>query len=160
MQLAVIEFARHVAGLPEAHSTEFQKDTPQPVVDLLPEHGAEDRGFGGTLRLGASPVQLSPGTLARELYGQEVVLERHRHRYELNPVYREALEDAGLVIAGVEPVRGLAEIVELPRNVHPFFIATQFHPEFKSRPLSPHPVFHGFVGAVRRVKENQEAPSR
>ncbi len=160
MQLAVIEFARHVAGLPEAHSTEFQKDTPQPVVDLLPEHGAENRGFGGTLRLGASPVQLSPGTLARDLYGQEVVLERHRHRYELNPIYREALERAGLVIAGVEPVRGLAEIVELPRTVHPFFIATQFHPEFKSRPLSPHPVFYGFVGAVRRVKENQEAPSR
>lgn len=159
MQLAVIEFARHVLHLEEAHSTEFREDTPHPVVDLLPDHTAEG-GFGGTLRLGASPIQLAPGTLARELYGQEVILERHRHRYEVNPSYREALEQAGLVISGVEPVRNLAEIVELPGEVHPFFIATQFHPEFKSRPLTPHPIFAGFVGAIRRVKENQEAPSR
>ncbi len=148
MQLVVIEYARNVVGLEGAHSTEFDASTPHPVVDLLPEHAAQEKGFGGTLRLGASPVQIRPDTLAWELYGQEVVLERHRHRYELSPAYRETLENAGLVISGLEPVRNLAEIVELPRDRHPFFVATQFHPEFKSRPLRPHPVFRGFVGAM------------
>lgn len=147
MQLSAIEFARHVVGLKGAHSTEFDPQTPHPVVDLLPHH-THEKGFGGTLRLGASPVRLQMGSWAWDLYGQEVVLERHRHRYEVNPRYHEDLEKAGLLITGWEPVHNLAEIIELPRDQHPFFVATQFHPEFKSRPLRAHPIFRGFVEAA------------
>ncbi len=148
MQLAVIEFARHVAGLEGAHSTEFDRHTPHPVIDLLPGQDLFEKGYGGTLRLGASPIRLKAGTQAYALYGHNVVLERHRHRYEFTPRYREMLERAGLVVSGEEPIQRLPEIVELPGEVHPFFLATQFHAEFKSRPLTPHPVFLGFLRAA------------
>ncbi len=145
LQLTVVEFARHVLGLEGAHSTEFDPATPHPVIDLLPEEvGLEI--YGGTMRLGAVPIRLKRDTLAFRLYRQEIIHERHRHRYEVNRKYREQLENAGLLVSGESADSGLVEIVELPE--HRFFIATQFHPEFKSRPLSPHPIFVGLVRAA------------
>lgn len=142
LQVAVIEFARNVCGLEDANSTEFNKKTPHPVIDLMPEQKNVYRK-GGTMRLGSYPCVLKPETRTREYYGKEVVFERHRHRYEVNPVYLERLQDAGLVISGSSPDGLLAEIVELPD--HPFFIASQFHPEFCSRPLRPHSLFAAFI---------------
>ncbi|MFN2617201.1 MAG: CTP synthase, partial [Thermoleophilaceae bacterium] len=147
MQIAVADFARHVAGLDGANSTEFDPETPHPVIDLLPEQ-KEVRDMGGTMRLGADPVKLHEGTRARELYGEAVIYERHRHRYEVNNHLRKRLEHAGLVCSGTSPDDRLVEIVELPE--HPFFVASQFHPEFKSRPLRPQPLFREFVGAAFR----------
>jgi CTP synthase len=145
MHVAVSEFARHVVGLDGANSTEMDPETPFPVIDLLPEQkGVED--LGGTMRLGAQAVELAAGTHARELYGDAVVHERHRHRYEVNNAYREQLVDAGLVVSGTFQEGRLVEIVELPD--HPWFVASQFHPEFKSRPTRPSPLFRGFVGAA------------
>jgi CTP synthase len=145
MHVAVSEFARNVVGLDGANSTEMDPETPHPVIDLLPEQkGIED--LGGTMRLGAQAVQLAEGTRARELYGEPVVHERHRHRYEVNNQYRAALEQHGLVVAGTYPTKDLVEIVELPE--HPWFVASQFHPEFKSRPTRPSPLFREFVGAA------------
>jgi CTP synthase len=144
MQIAVAEFARHVAGLDGANSTEFDPETPYPVIDLLPEQ-KEVRDMGGTMRLGADPVKLHSGTSAREIYGEPVIYERHRHRYEVNNFLRKRLEQAGLVCSGTSPDDRLVEIVELPE--HPFFVASQFHPEFKSRPLRPQPLFREFVRA-------------
>lgn len=144
MQCAVIEFARNVCGLDKANSSEFDTDTPHPVIDLLPEQrGIRDKG--GTMRLGAYPCKLVKGTLAYECYGQDLIWERHRHRYEFNNEYRELLESKGLVISGLSPDGKLVEIIELPREIHPFFIGTQFHPEFQSRPTAPHPLFVAFV---------------
>jgi CTP synthase len=146
MQVAVIEFARNVAGMTGANSSEFDPDTPFPVVDLLPEQRAVE-DFGGTMRLGADPVHLVEGTRVRAAYGDEpVVYERHRHRYEVNPALRERLEGAGLVASGRSPNGRLVEVIELPD--HPWFCASQFHPEFKSRPTRPQPLFREFVGAV------------
>jgi CTP synthase len=145
MQIAVAEFARHVAGLDGANSTEFDPETPHPVIDLLPEQ-KEVRDMGGTMRLGADPVKLHEGTRARETYGEAVIYERHRHRYEVNNHLRKRLEQAGLVCSGTSPDDRLVEVVELPD--HPFFVASQFHPEFKSRPLRPQPLFREFVGAA------------
>ncbi len=145
MQIAVCEFARHVAGMEGANSTEFDPETPYPVIDLLPEQ-KEVRDLGGTMRLGADPVKLHAGTRAREIYGEAVVYERHRHRYEVNNHLRKRLERAGLVCSGTSPDERLVEIVEL--RDHPFFVASQFHPEFKSRPTRPHPLFREFVGAA------------
>jgi CTP synthase len=148
MQVAVIEFARNVAGMVGANSSEFDPDTPFPVVDLLPEQRAVE-DFGGTMRLGADPVHLVEGTRARAAYGDEpVVYERHRHRYEVNPALRDRLEGAGLVASGRSPNGRLVEVIELPD--HPWFCASQFHPEFKSRPTRPQPLFREFVGAVAR----------
>jgi CTP synthase len=148
MQVAVIEFARNVAGMTGANSSEFDPDTPFPVVDLLPEQRAVE-DFGGTMRLGADPVHLVEGTRVRAAYGDEpVVYERHRHRYEVNPALRERLEGAGLVASGRSPNGRLVEVIELPD--HPWFCASQFHPEFKSRPTRPQPLFREFVGAVAR----------
>src|SRR6476661_6344177 len=144
MQIAVSEFARHVAGLEGANSTEFDPETPYPVIDLLPEQ-KEVRDMGGTMRLGADPVKLHPGTRAREIYGEPVIYERHRHRYEVNNHLRRRLEHAGLVCSGTSPDDRLVEVVELPE--HPFFVASQYHPEFKSRPLRPQPLFREFVRA-------------
>jgi CTP synthase len=144
MQLAVAEFARHVAGMDGANSTEFDPETPFPVIDLLPEQ-KEVADLGGTMRLGADPIKLHAGTRARELYGDAVVYERHRHRYEVNNLLRKRLEAAGLVVSGTSPDERLVEVVELPD--HPFFVASQFHPEFKSRPERPTPLFREFVGA-------------
>jgi CTP synthase len=145
MHVAVSEFARHVVGLEGANSTEMDPETPFPVIDLLPEQkGVED--LGGTMRLGAQAVEVSDGTRARELYGGGVIFERHRHRYEVNNIYREQLTDAGLVVCGTFEQGRLVEIVELPD--HPWFVASQFHPEFKSRPTRPAPLFNGFVAAA------------
>jgi CTP synthase len=144
MQIAVSEFARHVAGMDGANSTEFDPETPFPVIDLLPEQ-KEVRDMGGTMRLGADPVKLHPGTRAEEIYDDKVIYERHRHRYEVNNHLRRRLEHAGLVCSGTSPDDRLVEIVELPD--HPFFVASQYHPEFKSRPQRPQPLFREFVRA-------------
>jgi CTP synthase len=151
MQVAVSEFARHVVDMDGANSTEFDPETPYPVIDLLPEQ-KEVRDMGGTMRLGADPVKLHEGTRAREIYAEPVIYERHRHRYEVNNHLRKHLEQAGLVCSGTSPDDRLVEIIELPD--HPFFVASQFHPEFKSRPLRPQPLFRDFVGAaLERARE-------
>ena len=151
MQIAVADFARHVAGMDGANSTEFDPETPFPVVDLLPEQ-KEVRDMGGTMRLGADPVKLHEGSRAREIYGEAVIYERHRHRYEVNNHLRKRLEREGLVCSGTSPDDRLVEVIELPD--HPFFVASQFHPEFKSRPLRPQPLFREFVGAaLERARE-------
>jgi CTP synthase len=145
MHVAVSEFARHVVGLDGANSTEMDPETPYPVIDLLPEQkGVED--LGGTMRLGAQAIEVAAGTRSRELYGEAVIFERHRHRYEVNNLYRDQLVDAGLVVSGTFEEGRLVEIVELPD--HPWFVASQFHPEFKSRPTRPAPLFRGFVAAA------------
>jgi CTP synthase len=147
MQIAVIEFARNAAGLAGANSTEVDPATPHPVIDLLPEQrGVEAKG--ATMRLGDWPCVLRPGTRAHRAYGQERIAERHRHRYEFNPAYRERLEQAGLVAAGCSPDGRLVEIVEV--EDHPWFVAVQFHPEFASTPFRPHPLFVDFVAAALR----------
>ena len=147
MQIAVCEFARHVAGMPGANSTEFDIETEWPVIDLLPEQ-KEVSDLGGTMRLGADPIKLHPDTRARELYGEAVIYERHRHRYEVSISLRKRLEAAGLVVsrhvAGRAPRRG--DRAAAPE--HPFFVASQYHPEFKSRPERPAPLFREFVGAA------------
>ncbi|HEY2768020.1 MAG TPA: CTP synthase [Solirubrobacteraceae bacterium] len=145
MQIAVAEFARHVAGMEGANSTEFDLETPYPVIDLLPEQ-KEVADLGGTMRLGADPIKLHDGSRAREIYGEAVVYERHRHRYEVNNLLRKQLERAGLRVSGTSPDERLVEVVELDR--HPFFVASQFHPEFKSRPERPAPLFRSFVAAA------------
>jgi len=145
MQLAVAEFARHVVGLEGANSTEFDPETPYPVIDLLPEQ-KEVAELGGTMRLGADPVKLHEGTRTRELYGEAVIYERHRHRYEVNNFLRRRLEAAGLRVSGTSPDERLVEVIEIAD--HPFFVASQFHPEFKSRPERPAPLFREFVGAA------------
>jgi CTP synthase len=145
MQVAVAEFARHVAAMDGANSTEFDPETPFPVIDLLPEQ-KEVRDLGGTMRLGADPVKLHEGTRIREIYDEPVIYERHRHRYEVNNHLRKRLEHEGLVCSGTSPDDRLVEAIELPE--HPFFVASQYHPEFKSRPLRPQPLFREFVGAV------------
>jgi CTP synthase len=145
MQVAVAEFARHVAGMEGANSTEFDLETPYPVIDLLPEQ-KEVADLGGTMRLGADPIKLHEGTRAREIYGEAVVYERHRHRYEVNNLLRKRLQSAGLTVSGTSPDDRLVETIELAE--HPFFVASQFHPEFKSRPERPAPLFREFVAAV------------
>ena len=145
MHVAVSEFARHVVGLEGANSTEMDPETPYPVIDLLPEQ-KEIEDLGGTMRLGAQAVELAEGTRAQETYGESVVHERHRHRYEVNNHYRPQLVEAGLVVSGTVYEGRLVEIVELPD--HPWFVASQFHPEFKSRPTRPAPLFRDFVGAA------------
>jgi CTP synthase len=151
MHVAVSEFARHVAGMPGANSTEMDPETPFPVIDLLPEQ-REIADMGGTMRLGADPVKIHPGTRAYEAYGESVVYERHRHRYEVNNHLRKQLEAAGLVFSGTTPDERLVEITELPRDVHPYYVASQFHPEFKSRPDRPSPLFREFVGAAHAYR--------
>jgi CTP synthase len=145
MHVAVSEFARHVCGLEGANSTEMDPETPFPVIDLLPEQ-KEIEDLGGTMRLGAQAVEVADGTRTRETYDEAVIHERHRHRYEVNNQYRQQLADAGLVVSGTFQEGRLVEIVELPE--HPWFVASQFHPEFKSRPTRPAPLFRGFVDAA------------
>ena len=145
MQCAVMEFARNVCGIEDAISSEFDADAEHPVIDLMPDQvDVEDKG--GTMRLGLYPCKLVDGTRSRDLYGEELVYERHRHRYEFNNAYRKQLTDAGLILAGTSPDERLVEIVEV--KDHPFFVAVQFHPEFKSRPNNPHPLFYGFIQAM------------
>jgi CTP synthase len=158
MQVAVIEFARTVCGMTGANSTEFDPETPHAIVDLLPEQ-KDLRDKGGTMRLGAEPVELRPGTRARAAYGADLVYERHRHRYEVSNALRPQLEAAGLLISGVFAAKDLVEVIELPD--HPYYVASQFHPEFKSRPTRPSPLFRDFVGAaVQRLRGGVAAGQR
>ncbi|NMC65633.1 MAG: CTP synthase [Acidobacteria bacterium] len=150
MQCATIEFARNVAGLRKAHSQEFAPDTPEPIFRLWREL-KPDSNLGGTMRLGAYNCQLKKGTLAYSIYRQRLISERHRHRYEFNPAYEDFLESAGLVISGKNPEHGLVEMIEL--KDHPWFVGCQFHPEFKSRPLEPHPLFKSFIAAAYNQKK-------
>ena len=166
MQLATIEFARHVAGLTDANTTEINKNGQHPVIDIMPEqkkHVAEGK-YGATMRLGAYPCQLKPGTIAFDAYSDsgsykleasnyKLISERHRHRYEVNPEYIAELEKAGLVFSGRSPDGVLMEIAELPREIHPFFLGTQFHPELQARPFHPHPLFSAFIKAAIAQKK-------
>lgn len=157
MQLSIVEYARDVLGLSDAHSIEFAPDTAHPVVALLP--GQEQiRDLGGTLRLGACSCRLAEDSLARALYGREQIEERHRHRYEVNNDYRPVLTEGGLLFSGTSPDGRIAEMCELPQNIHPFFIATQAHPEFKSRPNRPHPLFRGLVEAAQESRAGDGSP--
>lgn len=150
MQLLTIEYARNVAGIPGAHTTEINPKAKDPVIMILPEQIEKlaKKDYGGSMRLGAYPCALAEGTIARAVYGEKTVSERHRHRYEVNPEYVARLEEAGLVFSGRSPSGKLMEIAELPKSVHPFMLGTQFHPELKARPLSPHPLFTAFVKAA------------
>jgi CTP synthase len=156
MHVAVSEFARHVCGLDGANSTEMDPETPYPVIDLLPDQ-KDIEDLGGTMRLGAQAVEVADETRVRETYGEAVIFERHRHRYEVNNTYRQQLTDAGLVVSGTFEEGRLVEIVEL--SDHPWFVASQFHPEFKSRPTRPAPLFRGFVeAALQRSRSRSLSP--
>lgn len=153
MQLAIVEFARHVCGFNDAHSIELDPQTTHPVIHLMPEQdGIED--IGGTLRLGSYPCVLDKDSKAYELYGEETIHERHRHRYEVNNYYREDLQKSGMKLSGLSPDGRIVEMCELPS--HPWFVATQAHPEFKSRPNRPHPLFKGFVGAALNYQDSHQ----
>lgn len=153
LQMAVVEYARHMSGLAMAHTTEADPSTPYPVVDIMPDQKAKI--FGGTMRLGGYACALQEGSLAEKIYGEALIRERHRHRYEVNDDLKERLCDAGLVISGENPESGLCEIIELPE--HPFFIGVQYHPEFLSRPMRPHPIFRDFIGAAIAQKNSSRA---
>lgn len=162
MQVAVIEYARHKAGFPQAFSTEFDADTPDPVIGLITEWQKEDGSIeqrdhdsdlGGTMRLGSYPCLLKPGSLAQKIYGADEIIERHRHRYEFNHNYQQALEEAGLVFSGMSKDNSLAEMIEIPD--HPWFVACQFHPEFTSTPRQGHRLFEGFINAARENRTQQ-----
>ncbi len=158
MQLAVVEFSRNVLGLKKAHTTEINPRTPEPVIDVMLEQKKllAEKNYGATMRLGAYPAVLKKDTIAYNTYKTNrtylTISERHRHRYEVNPRYIEKLEKKGLIFSGVSPDRRLMEIMELPRSIHPFFVGTQFHPEFKSRPLHPHPLFREFIKTAANKK--------
>ena len=156
MQCAVIEFARNVCGLTGANSTEFSSDTLHPVIDLMPEQESVIQK-GGTMRLGKYPCSLVPGTKAKEVYSEALIYERHRHRYELNNFYRERLNLNGMTFSGISPDNSLVELIELKN--HPWFVASQFHPEFKSRPEKPHPLFLGFIKTILGLPLSQETQS-
>ena len=144
------ECARYVAGLKGTRTTEINPKTPDPVIAILPDQVEKlaKKNYGGTMRLGAYPCELTAGTIAHEGYNSKSISERHRHRYEVNPEYIAKLEKAGLVFSGKSPDGVLMEIAELPKSVHPFFLGTQFHPEFRARPLTPHPLFTAFIKAT------------
>lgn len=153
MQIAIIEFARNVLNLKDANSAEINPDTPYPVIDILPEQKSVT-DMGGTMRLGQYPCILNPESKSYKLYGESMIYERHRHRYEVNNDYREALLNGGMIFAGTSPDNHIVEMVEIPD--HPWFVAGQFHPEFKSRPNIPHPLFRGFVTAAAKNKKDKE----
>ena len=168
MQLAVVEFARHVAGLEGAHSTEFDPDTPYPVVGLITEwqdrsgkieRRSEESDLGGTMRLGGQVCLLAEGTLARQIYGAPQVLERHRHRYEVNNRLLPLLQEKGLVVSGRAPGTDLCEMIELPQDVHPWFVGCQFHPEFTSNPREGHPLFIAYVQAALEARRRAGRPT-
>ena len=149
MHMACIEFARNVCGLENANTSEVNKNTSHSIIDIMPEQkkNLKEKNYGATMRLGAYPAKLKNGTIAKSAYRSDEISERHRHRFEVNPDYIKILEDKGLIFSGTSPNKHLMEIVELPKDKHPFFVATQFHPEFKSRPLDPHPLFKAFIKA-------------
>ena len=157
LQCAVVEIARNMAGLEGANSSEFDSETPYPVIDLLPDQ-RDVADMGGTMRLGLDPARLLKGSLAERAYDDGLVFERHRHRYEVNNRFRRRLEDAGLVVSGTSPDGRLVEIIEL--EDHPWFVAGQFHPEFRSRPIRPHPLFRDFVGAATALADRRDAEGR
>ena len=155
MQLMVVEFARHLAGMKGAHTTEVNPKTPYNVIDILPEQKEKmiKNDYGGSMRLGAYDANIKKGTIAYSAYGQEKISERNRHRYEVNPDFIKQLEEKGIIFSGQSPNAKLMEIAELPKNVHPFFLGAQFHPEFKSRPLDPHPLFLKLIeAAIKKIK--------
>lgn len=158
MQLAVIEFARNVLKLNDAHTVEVNPNTPHPVIDIMPEQKEllKEEKYGATMRLGAYPCRLREGMQAREFYGMETISERHRHRYEVNPEYVDRIFENGLLFSGTSPDGRLMEICELPRSKHPFFLGTQFHPEFQAHPLNPHPLFSAFVKAAKQRSKNRK----
>jgi CTP synthase len=151
MQLATVEFARDVLKMKGANTTEVDPKTKYPIIDILPEQKTllANSNYGASMRLGAYPAVLKKGTIAERAYGATQISERHRHRYEVNPAFVEQLEKGGLVFSGQSPSRRLMEVAELPRDAHPFFVGTQFHPELKSRPLRAHPLFREFVKAAK-----------
>jgi CTP synthase len=150
MHMLVIEYARNVLGLEGAHTVEIDPQAKYPVVDVMPDQAKliSEGNYGGTMRLGTYPAKLGDGTIAREAYGAEIVHERHRHRYEINPEYVPQLIEKGLVFSGTSPDGVLMEIAELPKSEHPFMLGCQFHPELQARPLSPHPLFTAFLSAA------------
>ena len=150
LQCAVIEFARNVCGISDANSTEFSKTTKNPVIDLLPNQNLEDDDIGASMRLGTYPCKIQSDTTANEIYNNEIVYERHRHRYEVNNKFRKNLEDNGLIFSGLSPDEDLIEMIEL--KDHPYFVASQFHPEFKSRPWEPAPMFNSFIAASKNIE--------
>jgi CTP synthase len=163
LQCVAIEVARDLAGLDDANSAEFDPQTPHPVISTMADQRdvvSGERDLGGTMRLGLYPAKLAEGSLVRELYGEPYVSERHRHRYEVNNDYRTQLERAGLWFSGTSPDGRLVEFVELPRDEHPYFVATQAHPEFRSRPTRAHPLFRGLIaaGLTRRQNRVEAAP--
>ena len=152
LQLAVVEFARNICKLKGANTTENDASTKYPVIDILPEQvqNVKQKNLGGSMRLGAYPCKLVKNTISYNAYRQNLITERHRHRYEVNNEYRELLAKKGLIFSGVNPEKNLVEIIELPEKTHPFFVGTQFHPEFKSRPMEPHPLFLAFIKVAKR----------
>ena len=154
MQMAVVEYARHCAGLPDANSAEFLPEGTQNVIDIM-EDQKDITNLGGTMRLGLYPCKLTDGAKVRSIYGEELIYERHRHRFELNNAFRRQLTESGLQLAGISPDGKLVEIVELPS--HPWFVGVQFHPEFKSRPNKPHKLFTSFIAAALQQKRKTEA---
>ena len=159
MQLMVIEYARNVLGLKDANTAEINKSSSALVIDIMSDQKKklEELNFGGSMRLGAYSAHIQKGTIAHKAYLQDVIQERHRHRYEVNPEFIKKIEDAGLIFSGKSPNGVLMEIAELPKNIHPFFLGTQFHPEFLARPLSPHPLFTAFIkaGIEKRKKSHK-----
>jgi CTP synthase len=161
LQCMVIEAARHLAGIEKAGSTEFDPDCPDPVIATMADQEdvvAGQRDMGGTMRLGLWPTKLTKGPVAARAYGDDPATERHRHRYEVNNAYRPQLEAAGLVFSGTSPDGGLVEIAELPAQAHPFFVGTQAHPEFRSRPTRAHPLFRAFVEASAQYADGRMLP--
>ena len=150
LQCAVIEFARNVCGISDANSTEFSQTTKNPVIDLLPNQDLEANDVGASMRLGTYPCKIQPDTMAKDMYNNEIIYERHRHRYEVNNKFRNELESKGLVFSGLSPDEDLVEMIEL--KDHPYFVASQFHPEFKSRPWDPAPMFNSFIAASKEIK--------
>ena len=161
MQMAVIEFSRHVLGLKDAHTAEADPQTKNPVIHVMPnqEKYLQNRQYGGTIRLGAWKCGIAPRTLLRRIYGRRTVSERHRHRYELNNRYRQVLEKNGMRLCGLSSDKELVEAVELDQKIHPFFLGVQFHPELKSRPLAPHPIFREFIRAASGA-EGKDRPQK
>jgi CTP synthase len=157
LQCAVIEFARDVLGTEDANSTEFDMFTEHPVIDFMPDQRTMQEK-GGTMRLGLYPARLTPGSKANAVYGTELIYERHRHRFEVNNSYRPLLEAAGMILSGQSPDGRLVEIIEL--RDHPWFVASQFHPEFRSRPDRPHPLFDGFIGVAVAISQGREPELR
>jgi CTP synthase len=157
MQLAVIEYARNVLKLVGASSAEIDPKSPHLVIDVMPEQkeNLKEQKMGGTMRLGEYPAVLTKGSVARAAYKQDKISERHRHRYEVSPEYVDALKSGGIIFSGTSPDGRLMEIMELPTSQHPFFVGVQFHPEFHSRPLAPHPIFMAFIKAAKEAQKEK-----